>query len=109
MEQPPCIYVRKHQTLHRVNYSNISYINAEGNYCYLILDDQRKHAVKISLRQLVAQLPPEQFIRIHKSYVINLDFVTKFDFKARQAYLGTECIPIGRTYVQNIMDRILVV
>lgn len=109
MEQPPCIYVRKHQTLHRVDYGTIRYINAEGNYCYLILEDRRKYAVKISLRQLVTQLPQEQFVRIHKSYVINMDFVTKFDFKERQAHLDGESIPIGRTYVQDIMTRILVV
>ncbi|PSR13754.1 MAG: hypothetical protein DA408_02650 [Bacteroidetes bacterium] len=101
-------FVRKNHTLHRVNLSDILYINAEGNYCYLIVSNGRKHALKISLRQLLLKLPEDVFIRIHKSYIVNINYLLKLDMKERNAYIQEEVLPIGRTYSNGLTDRLTV-
>jgi DNA-binding LytR/AlgR family response regulator len=108
-QHPGFIFVRKQQTLHRVNLSEIRYVNAEGNYCYLMVADDKKFAIKISLRQLQKELPEDQFVRIHKSYLVNVSLITHLKMKERQAYLNEEVIPIGRTYMSDLTERLQIV
>jgi len=103
------VFVRKQQTLHRVNLSDIRYVNAEGNYCYLMVTGDKKFAIKISLRQLLKQLPETRFTRVHKSYVVNIGFITHVKMKERQVFLGEEIIPIGRTYIGDLTDRLQII
>jgi DNA-binding LytR/AlgR family response regulator len=108
MEQLSHFFVRKHHTLHRVNLIEVIYFNAEGNYCYVHVEGGRKHAIKISLRQLLMKLPEEIFVRIHKSYIVNINYLTKLDLKERNAYVQDEVLPIGRTFTNELTDRLLV-
>lgn len=102
------LFVRKQNTLHRVYYRDISYIKAEGNYCYIVTSKGGKYASKISLRQLMQRLPEDTFVRIHKSYVLNFHHLVKIDTKERLAYLGGETLPIGRTFLSGLTDRIFI-
>lgn len=102
------LFVRKQHTLHRVKFTNICYIQAEGNYCYIKLLDGKKYASKISLRQLLAKLPESLFIRIHKSFVLNLTYLEKIDTKERQVYVSDEVLPIGRTFIAGLTERMLI-
>lgn len=102
------LFVRKQHTLHRVLFNQICYIQAEGNYCYLRLIDGKKYASKISLRQLLLKLPEETFVRIHKSYVVNLDYLEKIDTKERQVYLADETLPVGRTFISGLTEHMII-
>lgn len=102
------LFVRKHHMLHRVHFKHISYIQAEGNYCYLKLLDGKKYASKISLRQLLAKLPEASFVRIHKSFVVNLQSLDKIDTKERLVYIADESLPIGRTFISGLTERMLI-
>ncbi|WP_223033656.1 LytR/AlgR family response regulator transcription factor [Hanstruepera marina] len=53
---------------------NIKYIIASGYYAE-IHTDERKHLLRESLNNLINDLQPEKFIRIHRSTIINLDYV----------------------------------
>lgn len=101
-------FVRKQQTLQRVNCYDLRYIHADGNYCFLISEHKKKYAVKISLRQLLYRLPAS-FIRIHKSYVVNLDYLEKLDLKERHAYIDGQALPIGRTYLSELTQQLSIV
>ena len=109
IQTPSFIFVRNQQMLHRVNLSEIRYVNAEGNYCYIMMGNDKKFAVKISLRQLQTKLPGNSFVRIHKSYLINVHHLTHVNMKERQAYLVEEAIPIGRTYISNFTEHLKIV
>ncbi|WP_250434697.1 LytR/AlgR family response regulator transcription factor [Hanstruepera flava] len=53
---------------------NIKYIIASGYYAE-IHTDEKKHLLRESLNNLINDLQPEKFIRIHRSTIINLDYV----------------------------------
>ena len=109
MHRPPFIFVRRQQVLHRVELSEIKFVAAEGNYCYLNLSQDQEFTIKMSLRQLLSQLPEHDFIRIHKSYLINVNHLTRLDMKARVAHISDKELPIGRTYVSDLTKRFLIV
>jgi DNA-binding LytR/AlgR family response regulator len=103
------IFIKKQNILHRIHYDEIRYVQAEGNYCYILTSKGGKYASKISLRQLMLRLPEDQFVRIHKSYVLNFYHLVKIDTKERLAYIGDHSLPVGRTFLNELTDRMLII
>ena len=59
--------------------SSIIYIQAEGDYTQVITSDGRKGLILKSMKEWVSRLPDTHFCRIHRSYIVNLDFVEKIE------------------------------
>ena len=62
-----------------INIKNIKCINAEGDYSRIITDDGKKGLILKSMKAWENLLPENKFIRIHRSTIINLDFVEKIE------------------------------
>ncbi|WP_162793590.1 LytR/AlgR family response regulator transcription factor [Runella rosea] len=58
-----------------VDFEKVVCITGDGNYSFIHLVDGQKLLVSKCLEQLELRLPPSQFLRIHKRYLINLRFV----------------------------------
>ncbi len=58
-----------------VDFEEVVCITGDGNYSYICLNDGRRLLVSKCLEQLEPRLPRQQFLRIHKRYLINLHFV----------------------------------
>lgn len=99
-------FIKNKQTLDRVEVSRIKYVHAEGNYCYINMIGNNTFSIKISLRQLIDQLSTEQFVRVHKSYIINLDYLRQVNIKERILVMDGINIPVGRTYYSELSDRL---
>lgn len=75
--------------------SDIKYIKSEGDYtCIYLLES--KHLVSETLKEWQEELPSSLFCQIHKSYIVNIRFVSKIS--GNLAYIEEEKIPIGRSY-----------
>lgn len=61
-----------------VHIHEISYLQAENNYTWVILKSEVRHLVCRNLKDLSAFLPLPQFFRVHKSYLVNLNYVVKY-------------------------------
>lgn len=61
----------------RINYCEIKWIEALGDYIKLFTETSN-HTVLISMKAFEEQLPSEQFLRIHKSFIINLNKIENF-------------------------------
>ena len=99
------VFVRVQNHLQKILVDEIRWIHADGNYCYIHLD-QRRFALKTSLKRLMDKLPKGQFVRIHKSYVIRLRNVDKIDVQTNELTIGATTLPIGRTFRSELMDQI---
>lgn len=62
-----------------IQYDEIRYLEAGGNYVTIFLNNGDQHLSTKSLYQLEAQLSPSTFFRIHKSYLINCDQVVGYE------------------------------
>jgi len=63
----------------RVNYETITHISSDGAYLEIHTDDAvKKHIVRGSLNKIIHQLPDE-FVRIHRGYIINLNHLIKIN------------------------------
>jgi len=97
-------FVKKNNLLYNLKVDDILYIKSEGNYCDIFSIE--KFAIKISLTQLLKQLPQEQFVRIHQRYVIQLDKINFIDTRSNEICVGGNKLPMGPKFKDDILKKI---
>jgi two-component system LytT family response regulator len=83
--------------------SEILYIESYGNYVRFHTH-KKVHMAEHSLNSLEQILLHSDFMRIHKSYIVNLQYIE--DIQANVVILGNRQIPIGRMYKLLLQSRI---
>lgn len=88
------IFVYTRDEYRRIMYDDILWIDASGSYCVLHLADGNEITVSYPLEHVVThELPHTIFLRIHRSYAINIFKVTKFI--GNTAFIGKQMLPIS--------------
>ena len=89
---------------------NIQYIKSDINYCHIYRTDQKSMHVSKTLKE-IEKILPNQFIRIHKSYIINTKFVQMLNTtkKILKLSLNNDVLelPIGDTYLEMVRNVLL--
>ncbi|HTE27424.1 LytR/AlgR family response regulator transcription factor [Flavitalea sp.] len=102
-EIPDHIFIRTSNRLQRMDLKDIFYI--EGLRDYIAFHSVLGKTLSLeSMKNILALLPPEQFVRIHKSYIVNKSkilFVEKGGVNINNTYL-----PIGDTYREEFMNSV---
>lgn len=91
-------YQQKHR---KFMYNDILWIEASGSYCSIRMIDQKQIVFVYTLHQLYDKLPKERFVRIHRSYIVNIYKVTSFFHK--MLYVGDKMLPISSPYLKEVM------
>lgn len=87
----------------RVDLTDVIYIKSDADYTEIYLDN-KKHLSSESLKNWEERLENHQFIRVHKSYLINSAKIEKL--VGNQIYLKkNKIIPIGRAYKEALINR----
>ncbi|MBQ6861807.1 MAG: response regulator transcription factor [Alistipes sp.] len=80
-----------------VKLQEIVYIESEGEYVRIHLADGRRITTLYRIKNMETQLPTERFMRIHRSYIVNLQAIT--GYVRGRVYLGEKVdLPIGENY-----------
>ncbi len=85
---------------------DILWIKAEGNYLEIHLAD-KKELIRTNLGPFLEKINRKNFFRTHKSYAVNLDYLTKFE-PTVVTILNSE-IPISKTYSDELLKRLEVI
>lgn len=100
------IFVKENKEHKKILFDDIYFIKAEGNYCSIFMED-RRIAIRHSIKSFAESLPEDKFIRVHRSYLINSKYIQSIDFSDNVVYLNEEQIPIGRNYKKDFKTRML--
>jgi two-component system, LytTR family, response regulator len=87
----------------KIYVSKIKWIEAYGDYIKVVTDDET-HLVLSTMKGFEKELPESKFIRVHKSFIINLARVEKFNNKF--AEIGSTKIPLSRNKKEEIIKAI---
>jgi len=98
----PCLFIRNKGEIKKITISDIEYIEAKGDFT-IICTNKSREVANISLQKLITTLS-ENFIRCHKSYIINLNCIEKII--GNHIVIKNNSIPIGRTYKNRLMEKI---
>ena len=97
------IFVKTEHRMERIDFQDIIYIKGMGAYLQIV-----SHRSKImtlqSFAQIEKQLPPDQFLRVHKSYIIALDKIKSIERNV--IIIDDERIPVGKNYMENFYQYI---
>jgi DNA-binding LytR/AlgR family response regulator len=97
------IFIRDKGKLVKVSLDDIHYAEADDNYVTLVTPN-RKYVVTSTLAAVEEKLNSPQFLRIHRSYLVDLRKVTAVE----EGYvrIGTQNLPVGKTHKEALMARI---
>lgn len=84
----------------KIYISDLLYIKAEDHYIRVFISDGKNHLVRGRLTDLAEQLPPN-FVKTHRSYITNRNFVKQFQRRFLMLTDGTE-IPISRQFGKQL-------
>ncbi|GAB3997949.1 hypothetical protein GCM10028807_44310 [Spirosoma daeguense] len=91
-----------------ISVDDILYLQGEGNYTFLYTRDKKRYLVSKTLKEFEKLLDGTMFLRIHKSYIVNLGYVQqRISTKSRQVQLadGRE-IDISRRRLKEISRQL---
>ena len=97
------ILLKADKKLYKVPLSEIISVEAAGDYLKVLYGD--KHlVVHGTISGILAKLPPEDFIRVHRSFVIALNRISYVE--GNRIRIGSAFIPIGRSYNEEVERRL---
>ncbi|OFX88092.1 MAG: hypothetical protein A2W99_10910 [Bacteroidetes bacterium GWF2_33_16] len=99
----PFILVKSGTKIHKLLKDDILYIQSDSNYVYFFTQVERIISV-FTMKEVLDLISDERFIRIHKSYIINLNQIDLIE--KHQITIGQNKIPIGYSYREHFFNRI---
>lgn len=103
--QDDYIYIRSDRQFIKVFFKDIRYIEGMKNYAQFHTDKDR-FMTPISLQQVQDQLPSTMFARVNKSFIINIQFISRIT----QDYILIEEkkeIPFGKSYQEDFVNQFI--
>jgi two-component system response regulator LytT len=97
------IYVNIDKRLIKIDISTINFIQANGDYI-LIKTEVNNYTVHTTLKKIEEKLPKSSFIKIHRSYVINVNKI--IDIQDSTVLIGKELIPVSKNNRSLLMESI---
>ena len=81
----------------RINFKDINYIEAMSEYVKIYLNGSKPVMSLLSMKALEEQLPTDQFMRIHRSYIVNLSQISIIE-RGRIVFDGKIYLPVSEQY-----------
>jgi len=91
---------RKNILLH---FDDILWVMSMKDYVQIYTKD-KKHITQLPIGELEKQLPQDRFLRIHRSYIVNISKITAFT--ALDVEIGKTELPIGRNYHNLVISTL---
>jgi DNA-binding LytR/AlgR family response regulator len=99
------LFLKSEYKIVRINLDDIKYIEGKGEYIRVHLINQKPIMSLISLTRIDEFLPPDRFMRVHRSYIVNLKRITTIE-RNRIIFEKKELIPVSDQYRSKFQDFI---
>lgn len=104
-EQTDVLWIKNHDGRIRIPFDQIDYLEAREKKVF-IRTGQTEFGVTETMEKLSEQLP-ENFVKCHRSFVVNTDHITQIKLSENLLYLGKELfVPVSRTYKERFKGQI---
>ncbi len=86
---------------HKILFRDITYIEAQENYCNIHHRDDTPLMVRTTLNSILEQLPSDMFCRVHRSFIVNKTRITSMN--SSHINIDGVSIPVSRTYKEKLL------
>lgn len=96
---PDHFYLKTGYEQVKLFFDDILYLEAAGNYVTFVLKD-RNILSRITFSEAVGLLPPQKFVRIHRSYIVAVGKIDKIE--KHQVTMGKTVLPVSEAFSQEL-------
>jgi two-component system LytT family response regulator len=104
-EEGDHIFIKSNLKKLKIFTSKIKWIEAFGDYVRVVTEDD-SNLVPSTMKSFESELSNKKFVRVHKSYIINIDKVERFNSKF--AEIGLTKIPLSRNKKEDLVKALSV-
>src|ERR1041385_5604577 len=99
----PFIFIKSGYETVKVVLGEIRYIEALKDYVQVFLKE-KKIVSPMGMKEILAELPPDEFIRVHRSYIVPISRITSIG--SRKIHVGDKEIPVGDSFRKDFFERV---
>ena len=99
------LFVKSDYKLIRIELADVKYIESQHEYIKIHLVSSTPVMTQLSLKSMEEQLPSDRFMRVHRSYIVNLAKITVIE-RNRIVFDGKVYIPVSEQYKEKFQEYI---
>jgi DNA-binding LytR/AlgR family response regulator len=99
-QQPSYIFIKSDKRIEKIELSEVLYAESVGNYVS-IHTENKKILAYLTMKSLESQLPTDDFIKIHQSYIVNCSKIQAIE--GNEIKMGIHSLPISRNFRDSVM------
>jgi two-component system response regulator LytT len=104
-EQHEFIFVKANSKLVRLRLNDIYFVEALKDYV-VINSGEKRYTVHSTMKDIEKKLGDDQFIRVHRSFIVRLDKIASIEYPNLQLEKDKKLIPIGGSYKDDLVKKI---
>lgn len=94
------LFIKTEYKLQRINLKDIKYVESMREYVRIYLENQSPVMTLLSMKKLAEHLPQKDFMRVHRSFIVNLNKVSTIE-RNRIIFDKDVYIPVSEQYKDN--------
>jgi two-component system, LytTR family, response regulator LytT len=99
------LFVKSEYRLVRIELSEIKYIESMHEYVRIHLANDKPVMTLLSMKSIEEQLPPERFLRVHRSFIVNMERIKVIE-RFRIIFDNNVFIPVSDQYKTRFQEFI---
>jgi DNA-binding LytR/AlgR family response regulator len=100
---PQDLYINIDRRLIKLKFNEIMIIEAKGDYIQ-VKTESKDYTVHTTLKKILAKLPEDNFLQVHRSYIINFNKI--IDIEDNSVLIEKNVVPISRSNRPELMRRL---
>ena len=100
------LFVKVKHRMVKIELKDVLYVEAYDNYSFIVTA-QQKYLVSSTLKDMESKLPSNDFVRIHRSYIVNFNRIEAIE--ENFVIVNANSIPIGKSFKKALMTRFNIV
>jgi len=104
VEKEDYFFIKCDNAIEKVYYKDLLLVEGMMNYVTLHTTN-RKMIVYMTIKSMLEQLPADKFLKVQKSYIVNLEAIKSIEGNALS--VGNQKITIGQAYRDEVLSRIV--
>ena len=93
------LFIRSDYKILRINLMDIKYVESQREYVQIFIENQKPVMTLLSMKKLINHLPDKDFMRVHRSFIVNLNKITVVE-RSRIVF-GDVYIPVSEQYKET--------
>jgi DNA-binding LytR/AlgR family response regulator len=99
------IFVKSKSRLVKIKTSDIYFVEALKDYVVINTLDSR-YTIHSTMKDIVAKLEPDNFIRVHRSFIVRLDKIASIEYPNLHLENDKKIIPIGGSFKEDLIKKL---